>query len=98
QGVAGVGETMAKNSVAHRADKGPFRSRKQVLDVPRFGPKAFEQAAGFLRVRGGEPLDNSAVHPESYDVVERMAADLGVDVKGLVGSKELVKAIDISRY
>jgi uncharacterized protein len=74
QYVAGVGETLAKNIVAHRAEKGPFRSRKGLLEVPRLGQKAFEQAAGFLRVRGGAmPLDDSAVHPESYDVVERMA-------------------------
>ena len=99
QYVAGVGETLAKNIVAHRAQNGPFRSRKQVLEVPRFGPKAFEQAAGFLRIHGaGDPLDNSAVHPESYDVVARMAKDLGVDVKGLVGNKELAKKIDIARY
>jgi uncharacterized protein len=93
-----VGETLAKNIVSHRAEKGPFRSRQEILEVPRFGKKAFEQAAGFLRVRGQHPLDNSAVHPESYDVVERMAKDLGVDVKGLVGNKDLTKKIDIARY
>jgi protein Tex len=99
QYVAGVGETLAKNIVLHRADKGPFRARRALLEVPRFGPKAYEQAAGFLRVGGGDdPLDDSAVHPESYDVVARMAADLGVDVKGLVGHAELTKRIDISRY
>jgi uncharacterized protein len=98
QYVAGVGETLAKNIVAHRAENGPFRSRQKILEVPRFGKKAFEQAAGFLRVNGEHPLDNSAVHPESYDVVEKMAKDLGVDVKGLVGNKELTKKIDIARY
>jgi uncharacterized protein len=98
QYVAGVGETLAKNIVAHRASAGPFKSRQQILDVPRFGKKAFEQAAGFLRVRGENPLDNSAVHPESYDVVSRMAKDLGVDVKGLVGSKDLAKKIDVGKY
>jgi uncharacterized protein len=99
QYVAGVGETLAKNIVAYRAEKGAFKSRKQLLEVPRFGPKAFEQAAGFLRIRGGEnPLDESAVHPESYDVVAKMAQDLGVDVKGLVGNKELTKKIDLSKY
>jgi uncharacterized protein len=98
QYVAGVGETLAKNIVAHRASAGPFKSRLEILDVPRFGKKAFEQAAGFLRVRGENPLDNSAVHPESYDVVSRMAKDLGVDVKGLVGSKDLAKKIDASKY
>jgi uncharacterized protein len=98
QYVAGVGETLAKNIVAYRAEHGPFRGRSGVLDVPRFGKKAFEQAAGFLRVAGDDPLDNSAVHPESYDVVERMAKDLGVDVKGLVGNKELAKKVDPARY
>src|SRR6185295_16410541 len=67
--------------------------------VPRLGAKAFEQAAGFLRVRGGEnPLDASGVHPESYDVVARMAKDLGVEVTGLVGKPELVKRLDAKRY
>jgi protein Tex len=96
--VAGVGETLAKNIVGHRASAGAFRSRKQLLDVPRFGQKAFEQAAGFLRVRGGEPLDDSAVHPESYDVVGRMAADLGVEVKGLVGNAALARKIEVQKY
>jgi len=98
QYVAGVGETLAKNIVAHRAETGPFRSRAQILDVPRFGKKAFEQAAGFLRVRGENPLDDSAVHPESYDVVARMAKDLDVDVKGLAGNAALAKKIDPARY
>jgi protein Tex len=99
QYVAGVGETLAKNIVAHRAEAGPFRSRKGLLQVPRLGPKAYEQAAGFLRVRGGDsPLDNSAVHPESYDVVARMAKDLGVEVSELVGNAALASKIDIKRY
>jgi uncharacterized protein len=99
QYVAGVGETLAKNIVQFRADKGPFSRRAQLLDVPRLGAKAFEQAAGFLRVHGaGHPLDNSSVHPESYDVVERMAKDLGVDVDALVGNRELLKKIDLPKY
>ncbi len=99
QYVAGVGETLARNIVKFRAQEGPFRSRQQLLDVPRFGARAFEQAAGFLRIPGGDdPLDNSAVHPESYEVVSRMAADLGVDVKGLAGNKELVRKIDAHGY
>jgi uncharacterized protein len=99
QYVAGVGETLARNIVRYRAEKGPFSARKDLLGVPRLGQKAFEQAAGFLRVRGGgNPLDNSAVHPESYDVVERMARDLGVDVRGLVGRGEMVSKIDPNRY
>ncbi|MBN1653815.1 MAG: RNA-binding transcriptional accessory protein [Deltaproteobacteria bacterium] len=97
--VAGVGETLARNIVAFRAENGPFRARQKLLDVPRIGPKAFEQAAGFLRVRGGDnPLDDSAVHPESYDVVERMARDLGVEPKHLVSNSDLVKRIQIDRY
>ena len=99
QYVAGVGETLAKNIVGYRAEKGPFRARKALLEVPRLGQKAFEQAAGFLRVRGGDnPLDNSAVHPESYDVVEKMAKDLGVDVRGLVGRTDMVSKIDAQKY
>jgi protein Tex len=97
--VSGVGPTLAKNIVEHRTTHGPFRSRRDLRKVARLGPKAFEQAAGFLRVRGGEePLDGSAVHPESYDVVERMAKDLGVKVAALVGNSELVRRLDISKY
>jgi uncharacterized protein len=97
--VAGVGETLARNVVAFRAANGPFRSRRRLLDVPRVGAKAFEQAAGFLRVRSGDdPLDDSAVHPESYDVVARMARDLEVEPRQLVGNAELAKRIDVGRY
>jgi uncharacterized protein len=97
--VAGLGESLAKNVVAHRAQNGPFRRREDLRQVPRLGPKAFEQCAGFLRIRGGDSaLDASAVHPESYDVVERMAKDLGVDVAGLVGRAELVRKIEWKRY
>ena len=97
--VAGVGETLAKNIVARRSEVGRFRRRRDLLEVPRLGPKAYEQAAGFLRVRGGDdPLDDSAVHPESYDVVARMAKDLGVDVRGLVGNAALSDKIDPRRY
>jgi uncharacterized protein len=99
QYVAGVGESLAKNIVSHRAERGPFRARKDVLEVPRFGKKAFEQAAGFLRVAGSEnPLDDSAVHPESYDVVEKMARDLGVALRELVGSAALARKIDAQKY
>ncbi|MBI5487346.1 MAG: RNA-binding transcriptional accessory protein [Deltaproteobacteria bacterium] len=97
--VAGLGETLARNIVAFRAENGPFPSRRRLAKVPRVGAKAFEQAAGFLRVRGGQnPLDDSAVHPESYDVVERMAQDLGVEPRVLVGNGELAKKIDVARY
>jgi uncharacterized protein len=97
--VSGVGPTLAKNIIDHRAANGPFKSRRDLKKVARLGPKAFEQAAGFLRVRDADnPLDASAVHPESYDVVERMAADLKVPVASLVGKPELIRRIDITRY
>jgi protein Tex len=97
--VSGIGETLARNIVAFRAEHGPLRSRRDLLKVPRLGPKAFEQAAGFLRIGGAKnPLDASAVHPESYDVVERMAGDLGVDVANLVGRSDLVRRLDLARY
>ena len=102
QYVAGIGEALAKSIVTYRSEKGAFRQRQQILDVPRMGPKSFEQAAGFLRIPEGaeNPLDNSAVHPESYDVVERMAHDLGKDVtiSSLIGNRELISRIDITRY
>ena len=98
QYVAGVGETLARNIVAHRAATGPFKSRAALREVPRLGAKAFEQAAGFLRVRSGHPLDNSAVHPESYDIVEKMAKDLGVKVEQLVGNAELLARVEIKKY
>ncbi|NVJ04500.1 RNA-binding transcriptional accessory protein [Myxococcus sp. AM001] len=96
--VSGVGPSLAKKLVAHRASKGRFSTRRELLKVSGLGPKTFEQAAGFLRVRGTEPLDASAVHPERYGVVERMAKDLGVAVSALVGNAELVRKIDPKRY
>ena len=97
--VAGLGESLAKKIVAHRDGSGPFRSREALLEVKGLGPKAFEQSAGFLRVRGGgHPLDASAVHPERYGLVERMAKDLGVGVAALVGDAERAKQIQLSRY
>ncbi|AKQ68682.1 S1 RNA binding domain protein [Myxococcus hansupus] len=96
--VSGVGPSLAKKLVAHRAAKGRFTTRRELLKVSGLGPKTFEQAAGFLRVRGSEPLDASAVHPERYAVVERMAKDLGVAVGALVGNAELVRKIDPKRY
>ncbi len=97
--VAGIGPMLSRRIVAHRNEKGAFRSRKTLLEVPGMGPKTYEQAAGFLRIRGGEhPLDSSAVHPERYALVERMAADLGVPVASLIGSHELLKKLDLSRY
>jgi uncharacterized protein len=96
--VSGIGPNLAKKIVSHRSNKGRFSSRREILKVSGLGPKTFEQAAGFLRVHGPEPLDASAVHPERYAVVERMAKDLGVDVKALVGNPTLVKKIDPKRY
>lgn len=97
--VAGIGPTLAKKIVAYRNEKGAFTSRSKLLDVPGFGPRTFEQAAGFLRVRGGEhPLDSSAVHPERYALVEKMAADLGVPVVSMIGNRELLDRLDPKRY
>jgi protein Tex len=97
--VAGVSESQGRAIVRYRDEHGAFPTRQSLLKVPRFGPKAFEQAAGFLRIRGGEnPLDNTAVHPEKYAVVELMAADLGVDVAHLVAEPELSAKIKIERY
>ncbi len=97
--VAGIGPSMAKKIVAHRNAAGAFRSRKALLDVSGLGPKTFEQCAGFVRVRGGEhPLDSSAVHPERYSLVERIAKDLGVPVASLVGDMKLIDRIDPKRY
>ena len=97
--VAGIGPQLAANIIAWRASEGPFRSREDLRRVPRLGDRAFRQCAGFLRIRdAANPLDNSAVHPESYFVVDRMAADLGVGVKELVGSAELCSRIQAERY
>ena len=92
--VSGIGPVLASNIVAWRAQNGPFESRSQLLKVPRLGPKAFQQCAGFLRIRGAaNPLDGSAVHPESYHIVDSMAASLGVKASELVGNEELCSRI-----
>jgi uncharacterized protein len=97
--VSGLGPQLAKNIVEHRNANGPFRSRKQLMEVPRLGAKAFEQAAGFLRIRGGEnALDASAVHPESYCVVEAMANDVGCKVADLLRDDSLRRRIDARKY
>jgi len=97
--VAGIGPSLAKKIVKHRDEQGAFASREALLEVSGLGPRAFEQAAGFLRVRqGGHPLDDSAVHPERYELVGRMARDLGVELAALVGNATLAKSIDIPRY
>ena len=97
--ISGLGPQLAQNIVDYRTENGPFKSRKELMKVPRMGAKAFEQSAGFLRVPGGaQPLDNSAVHPESYGIVEKMAKDLGCSVQELMKNPELRARIDINRY
>jgi protein Tex len=97
--VSGLNSATAASIVSHRNEKGPFKSRAELLTVPRLGPKAFEQAAGFLRIRGAEhPLDASAVHPESYPIVEKMAADLGVTVADLMRDAKLRAKIKLENY
>ena len=97
--VSGLGAVLAKNIIDYRAKNGAFKTRAQLKNVPRLGPKAFEQCAGFLRIRDGEnPLDASAVHPESYAVVEKMTADLGCSVSDLLHDAAKRTKIDINRY
>jgi len=97
--VSGLGKQIAGNIVKHRQENGPFKSRTDLKKVARLGPKAFEQSAGFLRINDAKnPLDSSAVHPESYKVVEAMAKDLGVGVADLISSGELRKRIDLNKY
>lgn len=97
--VAGIGSSLAENIVSYRNAEGAFTSREQLKKVPRLGAKAFEQCAGFLRIRGGaNPLDNSAVHPESYPIVDRMARDLGVSTAELVGNDKLCQGIRPENY
>ena len=97
--VSGLGPALAQNIVAYRNANGPFQSRRQLNDVPRLGPKAFEQCAGFLRINGGlQPMDASAVHPESYPVVDAMAADLDCTVEDLIKDAALRRRIDLNRY
>lgn len=97
--ISGLGPVLAQNIVQYRAENGPFDSRKDLKKVPRLGEKAFEQCAGFLRIpNGSNPLDNSAVHPESYPVVEKMAADLHCTVGELMKRKELKQQIRLEKY
>lgn len=97
--VSGLGDTLAQNIIDYRSENGPFRSRSELKKVPRLGPKAFEQSAGFLRIPDStNPLDNSAVHPESYPIVEKMAKDLNTSVKELINNKPLIDSIEIDRY
>ncbi len=96
--VSGLGPSLARAVVERREQEGPYGSRKDLLGVPRLGARTFEQAAGFLRVRGGHPLDDSAVHPERYGLVESIASDLGTDVRSLIGDKKTLESVDSSRY
>ena len=97
--ISGLGPAVAQNIVDYRAENGAFDTRKQLLKVPKLGPKAFEQCTGFLRIEGGsQPLDNSAVHPESYHIVERMAKDQGCTVTELLADKSKRQKIDAGRY
>ncbi len=97
--VSGLGAALAKKIVEYRTAHGPFGSRRELLKVPRLGAKAFEQCAGFLRIVDGKnPLDNTAVHPERYDIVQHMAADAGLDVPALIADAEARKRLDLKRY
>jgi len=97
--VSGLGPTLAQNIVDYRSENGQFKQRKQLLKVARMGDKAYEQAAGFLRIRNAKhPLDNTAVHPEQYKLVEQMAKDLGTEVSGLLGDRQLRQKIDLKNY
>ena len=97
--VSGLGQSVAHAIVAHRDAKGRFASRAQLMDVPRLGEKTFEQAAGFLRIMGGDdPLDASAVHPESYPLVQRILADIQQDLKAVIGNGSLLKSLDPANY
>lgn len=97
--VSGLNKGSARNIVKYREDHGPFRNRQELMNVPQFGPKAFEQAAGFLRIRNGDnPLDNSAVHPESYHIAERILQDLGVTLDRVPEVADKLQALDIKRY
>lgn len=97
--VSGIGEKMAENIIAYRSENGPFEDRKQLKKVPRLGEKAYQQAAAFIRIKDGKnPLDNSAVHPEAYAIVEKMAKDLGVKTNELVANKEIITQISPEKY
>jgi len=97
--VSGIGPSIAENIVNYRKEKGKFTNRKQLKEVPRLGEKAFEQCAGFLRIKNGDnPLDESGVHPESYSIVEEMAKDAGVEIKEIIGNEKVVNKISSQSY
>ncbi len=97
--VSGIGEKLAENIVNYRAENGAFTSRAQLKKVPRLGEKAYQQAAAFVKIHNAKnPLDNSAVHPEAYPIVEKMAKDLGIDLTELIGNKDKIKSIELEKY
>jgi uncharacterized protein len=97
--VSGIGPKLAENIVSYRSENGSFTSRKDIKKVPRLGGKAFEQGAGFLRIKDGEnPLDDSAVHPESYPVIQQMAQDASVSISELIGNKDILQKINLKNY
>ena len=96
--ISGLGATLAQNIVDYRATHGAFKKRSDLLDVPKLGNKTYEQAAGFLRLKGDNPLDNSAVHPESYSIVERMAKDQGCSIEELISNEQTRNNIDLNKY
>ena len=96
--ISGLGATLAQNIVDYRATHGAFKKRSDLLQVPKLGNKTYEQAAGFLRLKGDNPLDNSAVHPESYSIVERMAKDQGCSITELISNEQIRKNIDLNKY
>ena len=97
--VSGIGDALADSIVEYREEKGGFTSRSELLNVPRMGPKAFEQCAGFLRVSNGDNLlDNSGVHPERYDLVDAISKDLGLSISDLIGNENVLQALDLSKY
>ena len=97
--VSGIGEKMAENIIAYRSENGPFEDRKQIKKVPRLGEKAYQQAAAFVRIHNGKnPLDNSAVHPEAYGIVEKMAKDLGLKTNELIANKEKIALVKPENY
>jgi uncharacterized protein len=97
--VSGIGRSVAGNVVRYRALNGSFNNKTELLQVPKLGEKVFQQAAGFLRIAQGEnPLDNSAIHPESYAIVEKMAGDIGVEIKKIIGNQELIATINVADY
>lgn len=97
--ISGLGPQLAQNIVDYRSQNGSFKNRKELLKVPKMGPKSFEQSAGFLRIPdGNEPLDNSAVHPESYHIVKKMSVDQKLDVKDLIHNQDILSKIDLNKY